>query len=206
MRAFVLCALVFVTAGASFFAVCSTGIKPNECIVGDQAYAFVKNATTPDACCAACTADPKCGGWTLKTSAQNCALHDGIKARTVNDPAKCKASGLLPGNPTPAPAPGQPTPAPAPSALAFATPFTGGAILQREQRVVVWGSSGESSITLHLADPDISVEAPVESGVWKAYLPAQPAAANRTLTVMDASGNQSVTVSFGEVIICAGRL
>jgi hypothetical protein len=87
--------------------------------------------------------------------------------------------------------------------------FHGGAVLQRNAIVSVWGLSSEESVSLRLdagLDTAVSLNGPVNaSGVWMLWLPPQPAAYNRSLTVTDASGQSTVVVSFGEAILCVGQ-
>jgi hypothetical protein len=96
--------------------------------------------------------------------------------------------------------------------------FHGGAVLQRNTYVSVWGLSSEKTVSLSLAtgadanasderSADVSLTGAVNaSGVWLLWLPPQPAAYNRSLTVVDASGQSTVVVSFGEAILCVGQV
>merc|ERR1719461_772683 len=84
--------------------------------------------------------------------------------------------------------------------------FQGGAVLQRDTKdVPVWGTSGEKEVSLLLDDKKIATVPVSTDGKWKAFIGPNAAAYNRTLTLADISGNASVTISFGEVVICAGQ-
>ena len=91
--------------------------------------------------------------------------------------------------------------------------FHGGAVLQRDATVSVWGRSTENFVTLVLgagsvgtAGEAVSITGHVNaSGVWLLFLPPQPAGYNRSLSITDASGSTNVTVSFGEAVLCVGQ-
>lgn len=89
--------------------------------------------------------------------------------------------------------------------LTFADVFHGGAVLQRGVEVIIYGTSGEKEVTLHL-DQHIVYTAKVgTNNQWIAYLPSQIAAFNKTIVAHDASGFVQITVSFGDVILCSGQ-
>ena len=75
--------------------------------------------------------------------------------------------------PTPTPAPPPPTPPPTPiRALAFASVFTGGAVLQSGEEFAVWGTATKSSsVALSLDGKGLADGVPVENGKWKVTMP-----------------------------------
>lgn len=89
--------------------------------------------------------------------------------------------------------------------------FQGGAVLQRGVPAAVWGTSTASKVSVQLSRPDLSKlalsqDVPVNaSGIWLLYMPPQPAGYGYKLTVSDSKDKVSVSVSFGEVILCAGQ-
>lgn len=111
--------------------------------------------------------------------------------------------------------------------VAFHSMFSGGAILQRNVNVTVWGTGGSAHggmLSIQLSDSGEAATATVGAdGSWSAILPPHQATAvgtSLTLTAThhsdDGSGVDSgggatvfsaatVTVSFGETVLCSGQ-
>ena len=220
--------LMVLAAAVSAAAAPSCGLPvPGPCYVG---YSF-KRLPEIDArgCCEACAAAPTCAAWEIRSDQGDlCILKDDSHAPVHPGGAgNCSSSGTNgppppPGPPSP-PAPPAPPSPPAPPAPPAGGPrfndmFHGGAVLQRNTYVSVWGLSSEKTVSLSLAtgadanasderSADVSLTGAVNaSGVWLLWLPPQPAAYNRSLTVVDASGQSTVVVSFGEAILCVGQV
>eukprot|EP01043_Picozoa_sp_COSAG02_P030850 COSAG02_NODE_1989_length_10174_cov_12.502134_7_plen_332_part_00 len=167
-------------------------------------------------CCAACAVAPSCAAWEIRSDEANvCVLKDNSHAPVrPGGQGNCSSSGTKgPTPPLPPPGPpGPPSPHPT-GGPRFNDMLHGGAVLQRNAVVSVWGLSSETSVSLRLAagvgtseGTAESLDGPVNtSGVWMLWLPPQPAAYNRSLTVIDASGQSTVVVSFGEAILCVGQ-
>merc|ERR1712130_640062 len=88
----------------------------------------------------------------------------------------------------------------------FANLFQGGAVLQRDTQVVVWGSdAGGGSVTLHI-DGEYVMDAAVDAdGNWSVTLPPHPASFGNELTVLGQDGSSTTHVSFGDVLLCSGQ-
>ena len=88
----------------------------------------------------------------------------------------------------------------------FAGLFQGGAVLQRDTDVAVWGGdAGSASLSLYV-DGKHAADATVKEGnSWSARLPAHGVAFGSVLTAVGAGGNASVTVNFGDVVLCSGQ-
>eukprot|EP01048_Picozoa_sp_COSAG05_P019321 COSAG05_NODE_2996_length_2424_cov_2.078280_2_plen_574_part_00 len=155
-------------------------------------------------CCEACTATPTCESWEIRADQDDlCVLKAGVQ---VGGAGNCSKSGSKSGPPSPSPPPDH-------SGPRINDMFHGGAVLQRNALVSVWGLSTGKSVSLSLSaggrasqGSAVSLTGPVNaSGVWMLFLPPQPGGYNRTLTVTDVSGSTSVTVSFGEAVLCVGQ-
>jgi len=173
---------------ANVDAMCPTTIEKGMRIT-KSAYKHV-SATTAETCCAACAQEhPQCNAWVLSSnisSSWRCALKSDPGHSEPDPDSSYSGRYVLP-----------------PS---FDLMFQGGAVLQRDTKdVPVWGTSNASEVSLYLDEKKIATVPVSASGQWKVYLEANAAAYNRTLTVADTSGNVSVIVSFGEVLICAGQ-
>jgi hypothetical protein len=173
-------------------------------------------------CCQACTAAATCASWEIRADqGDTCVLKD--NSHTPVRPGgsgNCSHSGTKggppppPPPPTPSPSPTPPTPAPPSTGPRINDMFHGGAVLQRNAHVAVWGLSTARGVTVSVgAGADTVREAAVgpiaaqvnASGVWMVWLPPQPAGYHRTLTAADASGHTTVVVSFGEAVLCVGQ-
>jgi len=87
----------------------------------------------------------------------------------------------------------------------FANLFQGGAVLQRDTSVTIWGSGGSGGVDLYL-DGTHAVKATVDAkGNWTADLVAQKASFESTLVAKGSAGNSTVTVAFGDVLLCSGQ-
>lgn len=92
-----------------------------------------------------------------------------------------------------------------PTKPTFGDMFLGGAVLQRQTHVAVWGTSSSKEIELSL-DGAAPLKVPVNSSwMWYTHLPPQKAGWNRTLQVKDSNGEATVSVMFGETILCVGQ-
>merc|ERR1719473_315406 len=88
--------------------------------------------------------------------------------------------------------------------------FQGGAVLQRDVAVAVWGTSEDNEIQMQLLLPEgraaLEITVPVNaSGIWLTYLPPQAAGYGYKLAVSDSNDEVTVGISFGEVVFCAGQ-
>jgi hypothetical protein len=88
--------------------------------------------------------------------------------------------------------------------------FQGGAVLQRDVDVAVWGTSEDNKVQLQLRLPEgaASLERTIPvnaSGIWLTYLPPQAAGYGYEMEVSDSADDVTVGISFGEVILCAGQ-
>ena len=91
--------------------------------------------------------------------------------------------------------------------LAFASPFTDGAILQREMPVAVWGTADTNAeVKVSFAGRTVTAKADSQ-GKWKVRLPSMAASkAGRTLVAESAGARVEVRdVRVGEVWIAAGQ-
>lgn len=199
--------------GASFE--CPSGSSEKTRLTG-TAYKNL-DLETAEECCTHCSSDqPACAGWVFYVDKSRCVLKNETKHQVADD--TCISGSLAP--PTPSP---QPSPTPGPSPAPTPTPpppkpvvplldamFQGGAVLQRDAAVAVWGTSQDSKIQLQLRVPegraalerDVLVNA---SGVWLTYLPPQATGYGYELSVSDHYDKTTVGISFGEVILCAGQ-
>ena len=208
-------AAVLATAGAASAREnqCPVALQPpGKCLRG-QAFAHLTSVTTPTACCAACTARrPQCVAFEVRAWGRGGTEWTCILLNTTDNTIEgnCSASGSVMG-PPPAPSPPQP-PGPPPSpppTLAFASIFSGGAVLQKEARVAVWGTSSGAAGSIvqlllggtHVASATVDI-----NGTWLAHLPPQRVNWGIILTVHDAQGVASVTVKFGQVLMCSGQV
>ena len=92
-------------------------------------------------------------------------------------------------------------------ALKLASPFTDGAVLQRDRPVPVWGTAtGGATVEVEFAGQRASATAG-EDGRWRVDLKAMPACkSSRTLTVRSQAEELRVAdVLVGEVWICSGQ-
>jgi sialate O-acetylesterase len=96
--------------------------------------------------------------------------------------------------------------APATSGIpTFADLFQGGAVLQRDTAVSVWGTiSGDGPVALYIDKVHLA-DASVVSGEWKAQLKPQQASFGKAFTAVGPMGNTTVKVSFGDVLLCSGQ-
>lgn len=89
---------------------------------------------------------------------------------------------------------------------AFANLFHGGAVLQRNSNAAVWGTiQGAGPVSLYVDGVHVSDASVDASGNWTASLSPHEAAFGKTLTAVSKAGNASVTVNFGDVLLCAGQ-
>eukprot|EP00729_Bicosta_minor_P006650 gene6650-26076_t len=107
-------------------------------------------------------------------------------------------------------------PAPFPAGVWFSGVFSNYTVLQRAPaKSAVYGVTSEPSTKVILTVVDESTKASStptvvtdpKTGYWKAYIPANEAGGNFTLTV-GASGLNSTTihsVTFGDVFVCSGQ-
>ena len=188
---------------------CATNTtRTDTCVIG-EAKKHIR-ADSAAACCAACAAEEgTCVAWQLKPLANltnNCAL----KTTVVTFHAGNCTSGST--RPTP--------PSPAPGGLAFDNMFLGGAVLQRDEHTPVWGTAAVgAAVSVRRGDETAVSAVTNSSGIWLLLLPPHPAQFNVTLTASlgtsltggavrnTARGatSVSVTVSFGEVLLCVGQ-
>eukprot|EP00927_Polykrikos_kofoidii_P062561 TRINITY_DN57373_c0_g1_i1.p1 TRINITY_DN57373_c0_g1~~TRINITY_DN57373_c0_g1_i1.p1 ORF type:complete len:510 (-),score=74.90 TRINITY_DN57373_c0_g1_i1:60-1553(-) len=98
------------------------------------------------------------------------------------------------------------SPSPLAATLEFGDAFLGqGTVIQRGVTTQVWGTSSEKEVSLFI-DGDRVAQAAVDAGSrWAVQLPAQAAGFNRTLRITDATAAKEQSVSFGEVLMCAGQ-
>jgi hypothetical protein len=192
---------------------CQVALQPpGQCLRG-QAFAHLTSIRTPAACCAACAARlPQCAAFEVRAWGRGgtewtCILLN-TTGNTIED--NCSASGSFASRPTPPPSPPQPQPPPSPPpTLAFASMFSGGAVLQKEARVAVWGTSSGSAgsaVQLLLAGTYVASATVDINGIWLAHLPPQRVNWGIRLTAHDAQGVASVTVKFGQVLMCSGQV
>jgi len=78
-------------------------------------------------------------------------------------------------------------------------------VLQRDGPVAVWGMGAVGTVRLSVNGVVVANATPEADGRWAANLLAQHAAFNVTLTVADAVGTASETVSIGDVLLCSGQ-
>ena len=121
MAAAALALAALLADGAAAQAQCAGKQYPGSCFScpssGCQQLARASGVGSPDACCAACAANPKCDLWTLQSHTQMCYL----KTRTGAGPAVPKAcangtAGAMAPRSPPPPAPPPPAPTPLPPA------------------------------------------------------------------------------------------
>eukprot|EP00928_Gymnodinium_smaydae_P063737 TRINITY_DN47231_c0_g1_i1.p1 TRINITY_DN47231_c0_g1~~TRINITY_DN47231_c0_g1_i1.p1 ORF type:complete len:503 (+),score=44.60 TRINITY_DN47231_c0_g1_i1:66-1574(+) len=92
------------------------------------------------------------------------------------------------------------------TSLDFADPFLGqGTVIQRGVATPLWGTSADGQVDIKIDDRLVATTLADSVGHWSTSLPAMEAAFNRTLTITDRSGARSLTVSFGDVLMCAGQ-
>jgi len=206
------------------FALISTGAS-TECPSGSSektrltgtAYKRLDLETAED-CCAHCSDDqPACAGWVFYVDKSSCVLKNETQHEVADD--TCISGSAGPPTPSPQPSP-TPTPSPAPTptpsppkpvvAPLLDTMFQGGAVLQRDVAVAVWGTSQDSKVQLQLRLPEgnqaVEMAVPVNaSGIWLTYLPPQAAGYGYELEVSDSQDMTTVGISFGEVVLCAGQ-
>jgi len=89
--------------------------------------------------------------------------------------------------------------------LTFANMFQGGAVLQRGKNVSVWGSGASGGVTLYLDGKHVAAAALDSNGGWTATLPPHMASFNNELVASSRAGNSSVSLSFGDVLLCSGQ-
>jgi hypothetical protein len=89
-------------------------------------------------------------------------------------------------------------------APSFAALFQGGAVLQRDTEAAVWGAgAGGGPVALYVNGAH-AADAAVKAGNWSARLPAHGVAFGAVLTAGGTDGNTSVTVQYGDVVLCSG--
>ena len=104
----------------------------------------------------------------------------------------------------------------APNALSFGDSFLGGAVLQREQPVTVWGTlltagpdeqppGGRAVVVISVDGVQVGSGAPAADGTWSAVVPPQPASFESVLTATSAGLSTSVPVMWGDVLLCGGQ-
>lgn len=90
------------------------------------------------------------------------------------------------------------------SAADFAPVFTSGAVLQRDEPLVIWGTGRDGeSVIIELLDK--SAGSTVKNGRWSVILPAVPATASTTLRLRGDETVELTDIAIGEVWICAGQ-
>lgn len=91
-------------------------------------------------------------------------------------------------------------------ALLFANLFQGGAVLQRDTTVAIWGTGiAGATVALHLDGTHVADSFTDIRGKWNATLPRHAASRGNTLVAQSADGNSSITISFGDVLLCSGQ-
>ncbi len=164
-----------------------------------------------EACCAACAADAQghCTAWEIRADQDNvCVLKAGVPSPRPSggNSGNCSASGTVGAGP---PAPHPPSPSP-PGRLAFDNMFVGGAVVQMNTEVAVWGwNAPNTAITLSL-DGKVVAHANTTGGsegnyTWSARLPPMPKSKGHILQVESGGQTDAVPVSFGIVILCSGQ-
>lgn len=170
-----------------------------------------------EACCAACAADTQghCTAWEIRADQDNiCVLKAGAPnpRPSGGSSGNCSASGTVGAAPPRPPSPGPPHPPspPLPGRLAFDNMFVGGAVLQMNTEVAVWGwNAPNTAITLSL-DGKVVAHAKSTGGsegnyTWSARLPPMPESKDHILQVESGGQKDAVPVSFGIVILCSGQ-
>ena len=170
-----------------------------------------------EACCAACAADARghCTAWEIRADQDDiCVLKAGAPTPRPSggSSGNCSASGMVGAAPPPGPGPPPhpPPPPPPPGRLAFDNMFAGGAVLQMNTEVAVWGwNAPNTAVTLSL-DDKVVAHANTTGGsegnyTWSARLPPMPKGKGQILQVESGGQRDVVTVSFGIVILCSGQ-
>lgn len=196
---------------------CGAPTRVGRCFDGEP-FLRLANVAGPEQCCQACLAHrPGCAFWEVRHerswSSSMCLLKNATTKDSVGQTdSPCVASGSLAPLPTPESMMSHATTlAGPPGVLLFSDMFYGGAVLQRDEPVTVWGWSGGTNVTVTLGPgaegaKGYSAGAAVNaSRVWLLRLPAQPSGWNRTLSVQDGTGSITVNVSFGETVLCVGQ-
>lgn len=189
---------------------------PGECLRG-RVLDRLTSVTTPEACCAACAArTPQCAAFEVRAWGRGGTEWTCILQNTTGPAIEgnCSGSGSFAQGPPPAPSPpqppGPPPPLPpAPTGVAFASMFSGGAVLQKEARVAVWGTSSSgagSAVQLSLGVAHVASAIVAANGTWRAHLPPQQVSWAVTLTASDGHSTTRVTVKFGQVLMCSGQV
>ena len=165
------------------------------------------------ACCAACAADAEgqCAAWEIRADQDGiCVLKAGpaVPRPSGGSSGNCSSSGTIGTPPPPGPAPGPP--APPPGGLAFDSMFFGGAVLQMGVETAVWGwNAPTTAITLTLDGEIVARAAPTGGSdgnhTWRAQLPPMQQGSSHRLRVDSGGQSDTVTVSFGVVILCSGQ-
>ena len=188
---------------------------PGECLRG-EGFAYLTSVTTAEACCAACAARrPQCAAFEVKAWGRGgtewtCILRNTTGATTAGN---CSAYGSFAQGPTPGPGPSPPPPGPgppppAPTGVAFASMFSGGAVLQKEAWVAVWGTSSSgagTAVQLSIGGTHVASSTVATNGTWSTRLPPQRVSWAVTLVASDGTRTASVTVKFGQVVMCSGQ-
>lgn len=153
-------------------------------------------------CCEACAAAASCEAWEIRTdNDNNCVLKNNSHAPVrPGGQGNCSNSGRKASAPVP------PSP---PTGVAFASVFSGGAVLQKEARVAVWGTSGSgagTTVQLSLRETHVASATVAANGTWSAHLPPQAVSWAVILAASDGISTASVTVKFGQVVMCSGQV
>lgn len=162
-------------------------------------------ASSSAECCKLCQGSANCKTAVWAESNNNCYTKISKNSPVSKPGLKITACDF---GPSPTPAPPLPTPPPTPIlALAFASVFTGGAVLQSDVEFAIWGTATKAtSVELHLDGKRIANNVPVSNGKWKTYLPAQITSWSSILTVAGGGTTHSVAVKFGQVVLCSGQV
>ena len=194
--------IVISLAEASLLETCGGPFKNGTCYIS-VALKRIKGLD-PAACCKACQSLSGCGVWDIRNDDGYCVLKaPGSKAKSGD----CVSSAI-----GPSPSPPHPPPGPRPGAsLAFGRSFlamkNSSVVLQRGVPVIVWGTASPAAkeVTLTLSGANIATAKVTSDGRWETHLPAQKASHMLILRASAGSASISTTVSFGEVIVCAGQ-
>ena len=189
---------------------------PGECLRG-PGFAYLTSITTREACCAACAERrPQCAAFEVRAWGRGGTEWTCILRNSTGEPVdgNCSSYGSFAPGPTPRPSPPQPPgppppPPPPPTGVAFASMFSGGAVLQKEARVAVWGTSGSgagTTVQLSLREIHVASATVAANGTWSAHLPPQAVSWAVILAASDGISTASVTVKFGQVVMCSGQV